>query len=205
MSALAIVVVSAAISFYSGIYLIGILTFSITLSIVAPFFDTPSLKKSGKIVYYSPLFLAEKPENGIINIHGGTLFDYFFVIDKKMNGKQRTDFILQQYLSGLLSFLEEYQNNNSLKIRGTSYIINERTAEKMGFTLVETDFSRKMILAFNYFNVLLSNSMAKNKLSFPNLNKTKTFEADIQQLLERKNYIEKLNQLLENKTKTNLS
>ena len=41
--------------------------------------------------------------------------------------------------------------------------------------------------------MLISSSIAKNKLSFPKLNKTKTFETDISQLLDRKDYIEKLN------------
>jgi hypothetical protein len=43
---------------------------------------------------------------------------------------------------------------------------------------------------------LISNSIAKNKLSFPKLNKTKTFDADVSQLLKRKEYIEKLNKSL---------
>ena len=187
---------SVIISIYSGIYLIGILTFPITLSIIAPFFDMPSLKKNGRVIYYSPLFIAEKPKNGLIKIHGGTLFDYYFVIDKKMNGKQRTNFIIQQYLDGLLHLIGKYENDTKIKIRGTSYIINKRTAEKIGFKITKTDILQKIILTYNYFNVLISNSIAKNKLSFPKLSKTKTFDADVSQLLERKEYIEKLNKSL---------
>ena len=194
--ALAIIVPSIVLSIYSGFYLIGILILVITLSVIAPFFDMPSLKKSGKMIYHSPLFIAEKPKNGLIKIHGGTLFDYFFVIDKTMNGKQRTNFIIQQYLEGLLRLIEKYENNKTMKIKGTSYILNQRTAEKIGFQIVKTDILQKIILTYNYFNILISNSIAKNKLSFPKLNKTKTFEADLSQLLERKEYIEKLNNLL---------
>lgn len=193
---LIILLLSVIISIYLGIYLIGILTFAITLSIIAPFFDMPFLKKNGRIIYYSPLFITEKLKNGLIKIHGGTLFDYYFVIDKKMNGKQRTNFIIQQYLDGLLQLIEKYENNKKIKIQGTSYIINERTAEKIGFKIVETNILQKLILIYNYFNILASNSIAKNKLSFPNINKTKTFETDMSQLIERKEYIEKLNKSL---------
>ena len=193
---LMIILLSIIISIYSGIYLIGILTFATTLSIIAPFFDMPSLKKSGRMIYYSLLFITEKPKNGLIKIHGGTLFDYYFVIEKKMNGKQRTDFIIQQYLDGLLHLIQKYENDKKMKIRGTSYIINKRTAEKIGFEIVETDVLQKVILIYNYFNILISNSIAKNKLSFPKLNKTKTFDAEVSQLLERKEYIEKLNKSL---------
>lgn len=151
------------------------------------------------MIYLSPLFIAEKPNNELIKIHGGTLFDYYYVIDKGMNGKQRTDFIIQQYLDGLLRLLELYGKDKKMKIQGTTYIINERTAEKIGFKTVETDIWQKMILAYNYFNILISNSIAKNKLSFPKLGKTRTFEADVGQLLKRKDLIEKLNNALKNK------
>jgi hypothetical protein len=201
---LIIISIAIIISIYSGIYLIGILTFTITLSLIAPFFDMPSLKKSGRIIYYSPLFITEKPKNGTIKIHGGTLFDYYFVIDKRMNGKQRTNFIIQQYLQGLLDLIKKYENESKIKVRGTSYILNKRTAEKIGFKIIRTDFLQKIILVYNYFNILTSNSIAKNKLSFPNLNKTITFETNFKQLSERKDYIEKLNNKLINTIANNV-
>ncbi len=70
-----VIAFSFFISWITGFYLIGILTLAIVISILAPFFDTPSLKKQGKLIYHSLLFLSEKPKNGIISIHGGTLFD----------------------------------------------------------------------------------------------------------------------------------
>jgi hypothetical protein len=198
--AFSIIISSFIVSWITGFYLIGILIFSIVLSIIAPFFDTPSLKKSGKLLYHSPLFLSETPNNGVIIIHGGTLFDYVFVLDKKMNGTQRTKLILQLYLQGLLNLIEEYEShkNNKLKVRGTSYIINQNTAERIGFKIQKTDFVQKLILTFNYFNILVSSSIAKKKVSFPNLNDTKTFEATLIDLIERKEYISKLNSRLKN-------
>ena len=193
LCSITIILVSGAISILIGIYPIGIITFIVVLSIIAPFFDVPSLVKSGKMMYFSPLFLTEKPKNGVINIHGGTLFDYYFVIDTHMNGAQRTTFIIQQYLQGLLSLIEKHQDDKQMKIRGTSYIINERTAKKIGLTITKTDFLQKVVLTYNYANILISNSIAKNKLSFPQVSNTKTFEATISDLLEHKDYIEKLN------------
>ena len=193
--ALIIILTSLYISWKSGMYLFVILTFPITLSIIAPFFDTPSLKKSGGLIYYSPLFLSEKRRRGMIKIHGGTLFDYVFVIDQKMNGKQRTNFIIHQYLEGLLNLIEKNENNKSenIKIRGTSYIINDRTAQRIGFKVVKTDNIQKLILLYNYFNVLITYSIAKGKLSFPNLKETKTFETTLKELGKRKDFIRNLN------------
>ncbi len=136
----------------------------------------------------------------MIKIHGGSLFDYVFVIDQKMNGKQRVNFIIQQYLEGLLNLIEENENNKTenIKIRGTSYIINDRTAQRIGFTVIKTDYIQKVILLYNYFNVLLTYSIAKGKLLFPKLSQTKTFEAELHELVARKDFIRNLNEKLKN-------
>mgnify|MGYP006192488937 FL=1 len=111
------------------------------VSIIAPFYDVPALKKTGDLTYHSSLFVSERPKNGIIKVHGGTLLDYIFVIDHQSKGPQRTKFILQEYLEGLLNLMEELppESKNS-RVRGTSYIINEKTSQRIGFQVVETDF-----------------------------------------------------------------
>jgi hypothetical protein len=184
--------------FAIGLPLLSFLCISITLSIIAPFFDTPSLKKQGQLIYYSPLFLTEKEKNGVITIHGGTLFDYYYVIDRKLNGVQRTNLIIKGYLDGLLSLIEEYEGKapNSIKIKGTSYIINERTASKIGLKKVKTNFLQSLILSFSYFNLMSSYSLAKAKLSFPNLRNTHSFEGDLDALIEQKAYLLRLRKLL---------
>ncbi len=188
------------LSIFSGLYILISLSVVITLSIIAPFFDIPSLKKKGKLIYYSSLFIVEKEKNGVIIIHGGSLFDYIFVIDKKLNGKQRTAFILQKYLEGLLSLIDfcEKNNNTSVKIKGTTYILNDRTAGKIGLTIIKTDLVQRLILAFNYVNILISNSIAKRQISFPNLNNIKTFESELSELILRKEFILELNNKLKN-------
>ncbi|WP_439490228.1 hypothetical protein [Algoriphagus sp.] len=177
-----------------GFFLPLILGIPITLSLVAPFFDVPSLKKSGDLIYYSPLFLAEKPKNGNINVHGGTLFDYVFVIDRSLNGRERSKLIMVQYLEGLVNLIDHLQKDNSenLTIRGTSYILNKRTASKIGFQVVQTDFLQKVILLYNYFNLLCANSLAKGKLTFPKLGEIQTFETRLDELMERRDFINSL-------------
>jgi len=201
LSSLAVLTLLLAVVIYVQFYFIGALFVAILLSIIAPFFDMPSLKKSGKMQYYSSLFIAESPKNNIIKIHGGTLFDYYFVIDWNMTGKQRTNYIIRQYLIGLLSLIEAHQNNPSMKIQGTSYVINKRTAQKIGFQVIETNVLQKVILSYNYFNILISNSLAKNKLAFPKISNTKSFEAEISQLIKQKDYIKKLVESLKNQHK----
>ncbi|MEH6656699.1 hypothetical protein [Leeuwenhoekiella marinoflava] len=190
--AFAVLIIMIALSIYTGIYFIAILGFAIILSLVAPFFDVPSLKKNGKMIYYAPLFITEKPKNGLIKIHGGSLFDYYFAIDRTLNGRGRTAYIMYEYLNGLLALIEAHKDQPQLRVQGTSYIINARTAKKLGFKTINTNGLQKLILIYNYFNILISNSIAKNKLSLPKLSNTKTFEAQISELAQRKAYIEKL-------------
>lgn len=197
---LIIILLSILISWNTKYYFIGILSIAIVLSIIAPFFDTPSLKKSGNLIYYAPLLLAEKARNGILKIHGGTLFDYIFVLDYKMNGKQRTAFIIQQYIQGLLNIIQEFEDGkiSDLKVKGTSYIINERTAQKIGFKITKTDNLQKLILVYNYINIMISSSIAKARFSLPNLGKIRTFESDLAVLTNKKESLNKLNNKLKN-------
>ena len=195
MIALFLNLVVLGISLFTNWYFLPVLSVIITLSIIAPFFDIPALKKKGKLIYYSSLFITEKEKNGIIIIHGGSLFDYVFVIDKELTGKQRTNFILQKYLEGLLNLIDdcEKNQNTSVKIKGTTYILNERTARKLGLNIIKTDLSQTLILTFNYANILVSNSIAKGKIAFPKISNIKTFESDIRDLIERKEFIRDLN------------
>lgn len=195
LGAFFVVLLGLFVSWITGIYLLGLFTFPLVLSLVAPFFDTPSLVKSGKLSYHSLLFLSEKPAKGVIKIHGGTLFDYVFVMDRKMKGKQRTVFILQQFLEGLLDLVEEQAKSQDgpVKIQGTSYIMNKRTAERIGFKIIKADVVQRLILIFNYFNLMIMSSMAKGRWVFPNLKDTMTFEADLNDLVARKAFIEQMN------------
>lgn len=181
-----------------GFFLPLILGIPIILSVVASFFDVPALNKSGDLVYYSSLFLAEKPKNGKIIVHGGTLFDYVFVIDRSLNGRERSKLIMEQYLEGMVNLIDHLQKDNSenLTIRGTSYILNKRTASKIGFQVVQTDFLQKVILIYNYFNLVCANSLAKGYLTFPKLGEIQTFEAKLDKLMERRKFINSLNKKL---------
>ncbi|MCQ0112634.1 hypothetical protein SAMN04487906_1938 [Zhouia amylolytica] len=195
LGALTVIMILCYLSWATGIYLIGLFTFPMVLTIIAPFFDVPSLKENGKLTYHSNLFLSEKPTSGVIKIHGGTLFDYVFVIDNNMSGRQRTNYIIHQYLEGILDLIDRYDEfkEKDLKIRGTSYIINERTGRRIGFNTIETDNIQKIILIFNYFNVMLTYCIAKGTLSFPNLNQTRTFETSLSRLVAHREHINDLN------------
>ncbi|UGU16561.1 hypothetical protein LS482_01525 [Sinomicrobium kalidii] len=159
----------------------------ITLSVIAPFFDVPSLVRKGHLRYFSSLLLSEKEKDGIITIHGGTLFDYYFTIPKSLEGKQRTSFILSEYLKGLLNIARKEDDN--VVIQGTSYIINERTARKIGLKKVRTNGIQQLILLYNYFNLVVSLYFVKNKIIFPKISRINTYRGKLSDIKEHKDYI----------------
>ena len=76
--------------------------------------------------------------------------------------------------------------------------MNERTVERVGFKVIKTDFIQYLILVYNYFNILIAYSIAKDKLAFPRLKNIKTFEANINDLIKQKSFIKNLNTKLKN-------
>ena len=122
------------------------------------------------------------------------------MLDKTLSGKQRTNLILLKYLEGILNLIDscEIDNNTAVRIKGTRYILNERTAHKIGLNIIKANIIQKMVLTFNYVNILISNSIAKRKLSFPKLTTVKTFESTVEELIKRREFIEGLNDKLKN-------
>ncbi len=170
--------VLGAASLSIGAYPLPMLFIAVTLSVVAPFFDVPSMKKKGKLIYYSPLFVAEEEKNGVIQIHGGTLLDYVFAVDRSLNGKQRTIQVLMGYIAGMLNLIESHRDRDfsEIRIRGTSYFINENTARRIGLQSTERSAVQTIILLYNYVNLTITHSIARATLSFPRMRNISTFE-----------------------------
>lgn len=186
------------ICYLTGLYLlIGLIP--IAILIAAPFIDLPMGSKSGKFIYYSPLFITEPEKNGKIVVHGGTLFDYLFTVPSDLNGRNRTKFVLYGYILGLLCFISEYENKNrgDLQIRGTSYIINKRTAERFGLKPVKTDFVQLLILLLNYIPITLSYSFINQKVHFPKISEIKTYEGKLSEIESHKEELIQLKNQLE--------
>ena len=194
------IILTFSISYFFGLYFLSIIFIWLTLIILAPFIDTPTLVKNGKLKYYSSLLLVENEKNNSIIVHGGTLFDYYFIFDKNSSGTERKKIIIQQYLEGLLNLAEQYQNSSckNLNIKGTTYIINENTAKKLGFKSKQPDFINTIILILNYPNLLVTKSIASKKLSFPNLKNIRTYETSLENLISSTEKIEIINKRIKN-------
>lgn len=186
------------ICYLTGLYLLAGLI-PIAILIAAPFIDLPMGRKNGKFIYYSPLFITEPERNGKVVVHGGTLFDYLFTITSDLKGRNRTRFVLYGYILGLLRFISEHENKSrgDLQIRGTSYIINDKTAARFGLKPVKTDILQLLILLLNYIPITLSYSYIKQKVHFPKISEIKTYEGKLSEMVRHKEKLIELKNQLE--------
>ncbi|WP_219548104.1 hypothetical protein [Gramella sp. MT6] len=153
--------------------------------------------KNGKLRYESSLLISEKEKENQITIHGGTLFDYYFVLNKDANGKNRRNYILFEYLNGILNLMESNKDKPNLEITGTTYVLNQRTAKKIGFEVERTNTTQLIILILNYPNLVFTKSFANKRLSFPNIKNIKTYRSNIEKLEENKQRISKIRNALQ--------
>ena len=174
-----------------GLAFLSLFVFAVSLSVFAPFVDVPSGVKSGSLLYYSPLLIAEKVKNNRITLHSGSLFDYYFTLDFNQAAAERKKQVFTCYVDGLLALIAQYERKQptSLRLKATSYILNPRTANKLGLTLRPVDPLQRFILYFNIINLTCALSLLKGKLTWPNMASIYTFEGTLDELIANKVYL----------------
>lgn len=189
-----IILFAALIKSFGLIILAGII-----FSTFICFIDIPLGQRNGVFTYHSPLLFTSKEKDGIIEIHGGTLFDYFFTLDTNQSKRERKKVIICAYLEGLLNLIDHYAaaGERDLQVKATSYILNERTASRMGFTKSRPDYIQSLTVILNILPILSAYFYIQSGPAFPNIFRVQTFEASIQDLIKRKAKIMRLKEGLQ--------
>jgi hypothetical protein len=180
--------VVGTILFSIGLPFLILFVFALSLSIFAPFIDVPSGVNAGSLIYYSPLLIGEKIRNNRLVLHSGSLFDYYFVLDKNHSAQERRKCVFAAYIDGLLKLINQYENERptQINIKATSYILNMRTAEKLGLKQIESDIIQRLILYFNFLNLTCALWLLNNKLTWPKMQRILTYEGELDTLIEKK-------------------
>lgn len=158
--------------------------------VFAPFIDVPQGVKTGQLIYLSPFLLHTKEKNNKIELHGGTLFDYYFILDPSHNERERKQLILKNYVIGLLNLIDKFRERKEpLEIEATTYFIGENTAKKFEFQNKRINLLQKIILIFNYIPLLISNSIANKSFTLPKLSKARTIRSNTNELIDKEELI----------------
>ena len=163
---------------------------------VTQFLISPIMKMTKVYSYLSPMLLVYAASDKKYDLHNGTTFDYIYAYKRKRAGIRWQNQLLMWYIEGLLVIADRLKEGSipkTIEIRGSSYFFSERTAQRMGFRVGKTGAPEKMNLAINYLDLLWMYSLAKGKLTFPNLSAIKTASTSGGELLENE---EKLRSLL---------
>lgn len=171
------------------------------------FIDIPLGQRNGVFTYHSSLLFTSKEQDGIIEIHGGTLFDYFFTLNTAQSKRERKKIIICTYLDGLLNLIDycEAGGKQDLRLKATSYVLNERTAARVGFTKSKQDYFQALTVTLNILPILGAYFYTNSGSGFPNIFRVQTFEASVQDVINRKENIRRLKESFQRKVITKSS
>lgn len=169
---------------------------------VSQFLYTPLFTLTGGYTYYSPMLLGYMANEKQIDLHSGTSFDYLFVLRQVKPGIDLRNTTLMYHVEGLLNLITKIENkqiSESVTIVGTSYFFNERTLAKLGFQIEKASLFYQLNLFLNFIDLWWMYSLAKGKVSVPELWNAKKARIQGAQLCAQKATLESIYQHLKAK------
>jgi hypothetical protein len=169
---------------------------------IGQFSFTPFFKLVGVYNYYSPMLLGYMPSNIQIDLHSGGSFDYLFVMRKYSPGFEMKKRLLLFHVEGLRNIarlIEDKTIPASVTIVGTSYFFSDRSAQKMGFELINPSLFYRINLFVNIFDLTWMYSLSQGKWSLPKVWQAKKVQISGQKLVENKGQLELLYNKLNSK------
>ena len=199
-SLIAILLTIAWFTFIS-IYQFGFVSIFFAIPLIYGFL-APLFLKLNYLSYYSPMLLGiRSKKKGNIEIHNGTVINYFLSRKSIRKGIQWKKQLLHHYIQGLLEIIDQIEQkkiDESVQIIGTSYFFNQRTAERIGFTVVKVDLRKKVQFVVSYLDFLWMNYIANPKHFFPKMKNLVSIKITAQELLKNKIILQKISDNLKN-------
>lgn len=133
---------------------------------------TPLLRVSGLYRYHSRMLKATVRTRRTYEIHGGTALDYALHLSWGDRGLAARRRVLAWYLDGILDIAERVARGElppDVRVTGTSYFFNERSAARLGFRIEPAGRRLKLVLVLSYLDLVVLYSFCRGRLSFPNV------------------------------------
>ena len=173
----------------------GSFVWALGIFVVVPllqFLLTPLFTALGWYTYYSPMVVSFGRSERVIDLHNGTSFDYLLEMRGVTPGAAWKRRMLVHYLSALLHIIEGVEEGRlspAVVVRGSSYFLSRRSAERLGFEVGETTLPERLNLGLNYLDLTWTYSLSNGRLTFPDLRNTSTVRTTGEQLVARKDQV----------------
>lgn len=154
--------------------------------------------KSGKLVYLSAFLFRQQTAPQQLRLHGGTVFDYYFSLDLEQPARIRRKAVITGILQGLQQ-LAESPDDDTTRIRLTSYILNERTARAAGLQPAAREPLQMLLIILNWPALVLAQYMAGAETRFPAPSAIRTFGGTLGDLRKQQQTLAQLTHYLEKK------
>ncbi|MEO1054962.1 MAG: hypothetical protein AAFX87_30290 [Bacteroidota bacterium] len=167
---------------------------------VIQFLITPLFTLLNLYTYYSPMVVSLGNNKRFIDLHNGTSFDYLLEMSKISPGIKWKNKMLAHYLHALLKIIGQMESghlSSTTVVRGSSYFLSQRSAEKLGFKVNSASIAEKLNIVLNYVDLIWMYSLTNGKLTFPNLTNISTVSITGSDLAKRKDKIQALVNRLE--------
>lgn len=172
------------------------------IPIVIPFANfalIPFTRILGFATYLSPMVLTFGKDIKDYQLHNVQSFDYFVNFKWSERGRAAKRKLLRYYMEALLEIIRRIDTGElpeSLVVVGNSYFFNERTTQKLGFTIGKANIYRILNSVISFVEISLLFSFTEGKLSLPKLWNVKKASITGTVLLEKKGVIERYYSLL---------
>lgn len=168
------------------------------LPVLAPLLNlvsVPFLRLVGVYKYLNPYVISTVQTDKEYDLHNVFTFDYLVNFTWSDRGAYVQKTLLGHYFKALLTIIERIESGQlspEVKVVGHSYFFNDRTAEKLGFTISKASVFWIVNSAMQFIELSYLYSFSKGKWAFPKFWKVKRAEIVGKDLVAKKERIEKL-------------
>ncbi len=143
------------------------------LPILAPIFNlvsVPFFRLIGYYKYLTPLVLSTVQTDKQYDLHNVFTFDYLVNFKWADRGIKVQKMLLQHYFKALLVIIERIETGQlspEVRIVGHSYFFNDRTAQKLGFTISKASSFWVINSCLQFIELTYLYAFSQGKWTFP--------------------------------------
>lgn len=168
----------------------------------------PLSRLLGMSTYLSPMVMTFGKDVNDYQLHNVMSFDYVVNFKWSDRGPKAQRMIIAFYFEALLHIIDKIETGElprTVNVVGNSYFFNDRTAQKLGFTISKASLYRILNSIFGCVELIMLYSFSQGKWSIPTFWKVKKVSILGEQLLANKNTIKAYHLALKKRIQMSIS